>query len=155
MARLVYETQTKTFWLTTLADPAEPTVAEIAAGVAFSPFMAKDGLAVNISTNNVDSATIDDSFDAQLAGSWGADVKLTLFRDDENDDAWDACVYGTNGWLVISRTGAPIATSVVEVWPAQMHQPAMENSGSNAQQRFVESFAITGIPTMDAIVAAA
>lgn len=156
MARTVYEKNTKVYWAITVASESAPTVANIAAAVNLTPFTAKDGVATNVNTNNVDSATIDESFDAQLAGSWGANVQLTMFRDDvaADDDAWVACVYGTDGYLIISRFGVPIAGSVVEVWPAQMHQPAMENSAANAQQRFVETFAITGEPNLAAVVAA-
>lgn len=154
MARVIYEANTKVYWATTVASITAPTAANITAAVNLSPFIAKDGVAVNISTNNVDSATIDDSFDAQLVGSWGADVKLTMFRDDVTDTAWNLCVYGTAGFLIISRFGPAVVGSDVEVYPAEMHQPAMENSSANSQQRFVEAFAVTSEPELNAIVAA-
>lgn len=154
MARVTYEANTKAYWLTAVANIAAPTVAEIGAGTPLSPYIPKDGIAVNINTNNVDSASIDDTFDAQLAGSWGADVKLTMFRDDTADTAWNLCEHGTPGFLVISRFGAAVATSVVEVYPSEMHQPAMENTAANSQQRFVEAFAITAAPELNAVVAA-
>ena len=156
MARLVYEGRTNVYWATAVADIEAPTLAEIGAATELTGYVAKDGVAVNINTNNVDSATIAEIFDAQVVGSWGADVQLTMFRDDEDDSAYDLCVYGTNGFLIIDRindsgTLAGIG-DVVEVWPAQMHIPAMENSSSNTQQRFVESFAVTATPALDATV---
>ncbi len=80
-----------------------------------------------------------------------------MFRDDTTDTAWNLCVYGTNGFLIIDRIRAsgvlPSVANKVEVWPAQMHKPAMENSSSNTQQRFVESFAVTSTPNDGALVA--
>lgn len=157
MARLVYEGRTNVYWATAIADPAAPTVAEIGAATDLTGFITKDGVAVNINTNNVDSATIGEIFDAEVVGSYGADLQLTMFRDDSSDTAWDLCVYGTNGFVVIDRFNdagdAPGAGDKVEVWPAQMHQPAPQNSAANTQQRFVESFAVTAQPELGATVA--
>jgi hypothetical protein len=155
--RLVYEGKTNVYWLTACANIAAPTAAEVAAGTALTSFVAKDGVATNLTTNNVDSATIAETFDAQQTGSWGAEIELTMFRDATADTAWNLCVYGTAGFLVIDRfrnSGTlPIATNKVEVWPAQMHQPAPENSASNTMQRFVEKFAVTSQPNLKAVVA--
>jgi hypothetical protein len=155
--RLVYEGRTNVYWLTTCANIAAPTAAEITAGVALTTFTAKDGVAVNTTTNNVDSATIAEIFDAQDVGSWGAELELTLFRDATADTAWNLCVYGTAGFVVLDRfrvSGVlPIATNKVEVWPAKMHQPTPENSAANTLQRFVEKFAITSTPNLKATVA--
>lgn len=157
MARLVYEGRTNVYWATTITNPAAPTVAEIGAATDITGFITKDGVAVNINTNNVDSATIEEIFDAQVVGSYGADLQLTMFRDDTADTAWDLCVYGTNGYVVIDRFNdagdEPLAGDVVEVWPAQMHQPAPQNSAANTQQRFIESFAVTAAPELAAVVA--
>jgi hypothetical protein len=157
MARFVYEGKTNVYWATTVASKTAPTVAEITAAVALTNFVAKDGVAVNITTNNVDSATIAETFDSQLTGSWGAEIELTLFRDDSADTAWTTCVYGTNGYLIIDRIRAsgtlPSAANKVEVYPAQMHQPAPENSATNTQVRFIEKFAVTSAPAMTATVA--
>jgi hypothetical protein len=157
MARLVYEGRTNVYWATAIANKAAPTVAEITAAVALTNFIAKDGVAVNISTNNADSATIAEIFDAQVAGSYGAALELTMFRDDTADTAWNLCVYGTNGFLIIDRFRTagvlPSVGNKVEVWPAQMHKPAMQNTAANTQQRFTESFAVTSTPNDSATVA--
>ena len=157
MARLVYEGKTNVYWLTACANIAAPTVAEITAGTALTNFIAKDGVAVNTTTNNVDSATIAETFDSQVTGSWGGELELTMFRDDSADTAWNLCVYGTTGWVVIDRFRAsgtlPSAAHKVEVWPAQMHQPVPQNSAANTNQRFVEKFAVTSQPNLKATVA--
>ena len=106
MSRYVYEGKSNVYWATSIANKNAPTVAEITAAVALTNFVAKDGVAVNITTNNVDSATIAETFDAQLVGSYGRDLQVTMFRDDTADTAWNLCVYGTNGYLVIDRVRA-------------------------------------------------
>jgi hypothetical protein len=156
MSREVYEGRTNVYWATAVANKNAPTVAEITAAVALTNFVTKDGVAVNLATNNVDNASIAETFDAEVVGSYGAGLELTLFRD-TTDTAWNLCVYGTNGFVIIDR-GNPSGTfpSVghkVEVYPSQMHEPAMENSASNTNKRFKETFAVTSAPAQKATVA--
>lgn len=156
MARFVYEGNTNVYWLTALATESTPSLTEIQAGVDLTNFVAKNGVAVNINTNNVDSATIADAFDAEVVGSWGASLELEMFRDDAADTAWTTCTYGSNGWIVIDRFNAsgtdPANADKVEVWPAEMHQPSPMNSAANTQVRFRESFAVTSQPNLSATV---
>lgn len=157
MSRLVYEGRTNVYWAITITNKAAPTVAQITAATELTDFVAKDGVAVNINSNNVDSATIAETFDSEVVGSYGGSLQLTMFRDDTADTAWDLCVYGTNGFLIIDRFNPsgtlPAATDKVEVWPAQMHEPAPQNSAANTQQRFIETFAVTSAPVLKAVVA--
>lgn len=157
MARQVSEGKTNVYWLTAVANKAAPTVAEITAGVALTSFVTKDGVNPGLTTNNADSASIADTFDAEVTGSWGASFELTMFRDNTADTAWNLCVYGTNGFLVVDRFRAagvlPSAGNKVEVWPAQMHQPVPQATAANTQLRFTENFAITSQPNLSATVA--
>lgn len=157
MARIVYEGKTNVYWLTACSNIAAPTVAEITAGTNLSTLVPKDGVAINITTNNVDNADIASAFDKEATGSWGGTPEITFFRDDTADTAWNLCVLGTPGFLVIDRFRAsgtlPGVGAKVEVWPVQMHQPAPQNSAANTMQRFVEKFAVTGTPNLKATVA--
>ena len=157
MSRFVYEGQTRIQWVTTIADIAEPTPTELNAGTNLTPFVTKDGLNTPQNPNMVDSATIAETFDAQLVGSWGGALELTMFRDSvaADDDAWTLFVYGTNGFVVVRR-GVAVATTFaaddrVEVYPAQMHQPIMQPSAANEQQRFTVSLAVTSQPNLKAV----
>lgn len=158
MARYVYEGYTRVWWATSVSSKTGPTTAEIAAATELTAFIAKDGVRPGTAQNMVDNATIAETFDSQLVGSWGGEFELEMFRDSVNadDDAWTICVHGTNGFLII-RYGIAVATAVangqyVEVWPAQMHQPVVKQSASNEQVRFVEKFAITSAPAQNAVV---
>lgn len=156
MARLVYEGNTKVRLLVTIASSTlVPTAAECAAGKDLSPFITKDGIAVPNAQNMVDSATINDSFDAQRVGSWGGGpLTLTMFRDDTLEtNGWDAITYSLDGFLVLSRrTGLFTAGAKVEVYPVEAHQPTMMNSAANEMQKFTAAFAVTGTPNLNATV---
>lgn len=156
MSRLVHEGNTKIFWLTTIAaSDLEPTAAEITAGTDITAFVTKDGLSTPQNQNMVDSATLNEVFDAQRVGSWGGSLQLTMFRDDTTETGgWDLVVYGTEGYIVVSRFGAPVATDVVEVYPAEMHNPVMAPTAANEMQRFTATLAVTAEPNLRAVVAA-
>lgn len=156
MAPYIFEGYTRLWWATSIASKTGPTTAEIAAGTELTSYIAKDGIRPGIDQNMVDNATIAETFDAKLIGSWGGDFELEMRRDVDTDTAWDLCVQGTNGFIVI-RYGIAIATAVangqqVEVWPAQMGQPFNKNSAANEQVRFIEKFAITSAPALSATV---
>jgi hypothetical protein len=156
MSRTVYEGKNKVIYCPAVADIQAPTEAEIGAGTDLSPFVTKDGISVPNAQNMVDSATIEDTFDAQQVGSWGGGpVTLTMFRDDTDEtDSYDLIEYGLEGYLVISRFGAPVASSKVEVWPVEFHEPTLMQSAANEMQKFSAAAAVTGSPAMRAVVAA-
>jgi hypothetical protein len=158
MARYVYEGKTDAWWVTTIANKAAPTVAEINAGTNLTNFVAKDGVATNFTNNKVDSASIAETFNAQLAGSFGSDLELTMFRDDTADTAWNLWVQGTNGFVVLRRavaSGAAVAAAQkVEVFPAQMLEPTVANSAQDTQVRFTGGVAVTSAPNQKATIAA-
>jgi len=157
MPAQVSEGRTNVYWATAVANKAAPTVAEITAAVALTTFITKSGVQTPITTNNVDSAMISETFDSQVTGSWGSEIELTMKRDNTADTAWNLCVYGTAGFLIIDRfrnSGTlPSVGNKVEVWPAQMHQPAVVPPAANTLVTFVEKFAVTSQPNLSATVA--
>lgn len=155
MPRFVYEGRTKVRFVSTISNIAAPTVAEINAGTDLTGFTAKDGVDTPANQNNVDSATIADTFDAQVPGSWGGSVGLTLFRDDSADTAWNLLTYGLVGYLVISRvaTNFPTVGNKVEVWPVTSHQPVVLPSAGNETVKFTAQFPVRSQPNLSATVA--
>jgi len=158
MSRYVYEAFTRVWWVPTIADLAEPSPTEVNGGTDITGFLTKDGLSTPQNQNMVDSATLAETFDAQLVGSWGGAIELTCFRDNGSgaDDAWDLFVYATTGYLVVRR-GVAVATTAangqaVEVYPVQCAQPIMQPSAANEQQRFKVQLAVTAEPDLKAAV---
>lgn len=154
MSRTVYEGNNKVWFVPTIANHASPTMVEINAGTDLSPFITKDGIAVPNGQNMVDSATINDTFDAQRVGSWGGGpLTLTMFRDDTDEsDSYDLITYGLEGYIVIGRFGTIGIGDKVEVWPIEAHQPTLMQSAANEMQKFSAAFAVTATPTLDAVV---
>ena len=157
MSRYAHEGNTRVSWVVTIANKAAPTVAELNAGTIITAFITKDGVNPGLSPNMIDSATIEDVFDAQGVGSYGASFNLTMFRDNTADTAWNLFVYGTTGFVVVRRgiasATAWTATQKVEVYPAQMHEPLPQQSATNEQVKFQAQLAVTGAPSLKATVA--
>lgn len=157
MGRRVYEGTVNVYWATAVADKSAPTISEITAATDITCYLTKDGLAPNVTTNDVDSSALCETFDATIPGSWGADFTLTGFRDDYDDVLWDLAIYGTEGFLIVEPFGTPdelpAAGDKVEVWPATMNQKSPMNSATNTQQRFSLKLNITSQPDLDATVA--
>lgn len=147
MAQRVYDGRTSVWFVTTIADITAPTIAEIEAGTDLSCYVTKDGFAPNVSTNNVDSGVLCDDFDGQVPGTHGADLTLTMIRDDgasPGDVAWDLWVKNTEGYIVwlpfTDPEDGPAAGDPAEVWQGQMHQKSSANSATNTRQTFTAPF---------------
>ena len=156
MSRTVYEGKYKVHYLPVCADTSAPTQTEITNGKNWSPFIAKDGVQTPNGQNMVDSATIEDVFDAQQVGSWGGGaLTLTMFRDDTDEaDAYDFITYGLEGFILIAPFGSTAENEVASVWPIEAHEPTLMQSAGNEMQKFSAAFAVTSAPEMRATIAA-
>lgn len=159
MARATAEGKIKVAWIpgeAAVANIEAPTVAEIGTGTQLSPFTTRTGVQITFNGQLVDSATIDDLFDAQIAGTWGGEAELTMFRDFPADIAWNLFDHGDLGFLVVGRNGSnSVAADKVEVYPVQAMQPLPVAPAANEQQTFTVKFAIRLQPALKATVAAA
>ena len=144
-----HERNTRVVWVPTIADINAPTDAEITAGTDISDLITKDGLQTPADQNNIDVAGLSSNFDAQAVGSYGGTIQLTCFRFPTT--AWDLMVYGTSGYLVVGRDseGGIAVADVVEVYPAEMHQPVMMQTASNEAQKFTEQMPVTDDPATE------
>lgn len=157
MPRYASDGKILVYWVTTISNKAAPTVAELNAGTRLSGFLTKDGLNINLSSNNVDNADLEDTFDAQDVGTYSGTIELTMFRDDTTDTAWNLAVYGTSGYLVV-REGplasvAWTAAQKAQVYPARMHDPLPVPPAGNEQRKFKLTLPITDTPSLKATVA--
>lgn len=143
-----FEEKTRVSWVTTIADIAAPTVAELGAGTDITCFLTKDGLNPGGSTNGVDAGTLCNRIDGQVAGSvsYQATLKGYRYTPVADDDFWDLAVYGTAGHLVVRRgiahDTAWAAAQKLEVYKSQMGEPIPASSAANAMQTFEVSLFI-------------
>jgi len=157
MARYANDGMLKIYVVATIANIAAPTTTELNAGTAITNFVTKDGLTVPSNQNYVDNASLAETFDAQVVGSFGGPVSMIGIRDNATDTFWNLVVYGTNTHLVVRRgfaTATAWATSdKVEVYPIQWHEPLPTQTASNEQSRFTASAAVRSQPNLKATVA--
>ncbi|MCB0966277.1 MAG: hypothetical protein KDB37_05530 [Ilumatobacter sp.] len=156
MSRTVSDGILQVHWLPAVSSAAAPTVAEIAAGTDLTPYLTPDGVNFPLTQNMVDNFGIADTFDGQRIGTWGSsNPNLKMFRDDTDEaDTFEGIARGDEGFVLISRFGAPSATARVEVWPAQAGTPLPNPPARNENQSYTQGFAITSAPNLFAVVAA-
>lgn len=147
----------KVYFVTTIANKAAPTVAELNAGTDISNFITKDGLTVPSNQNNVANASLAETFDSELPGSFGGPLSMTGIRDAATDTFWNLVVYGTAGFIVVRRGTATAtawaSTQKVEVYPMTWHEPIPMQTASNEQGRFTAAAPVSSQPSLKATVA--
>lgn len=156
MSKKASEGNVKVYWLPTVASKAAPTVANIAAGTNITPFLPTTGVDVAWTQNNASLPMLDESFTVEQIGTESASVTLTVTRDSvtADDDAWTLFTRGLEGYLVISRFGAPVATSRVEVYPVAAHRAVPMAPAENELQQATVQLAVRDTPELNAVVAA-
>lgn len=135
-----------------------PTAAQVAAALDLTP----STISLNASSrgNTVPTPSFDSLFETSTAGTSSATFDADFYRDDEDDDAWEALPRGTRGFFLISRFGGtgtdnlPIAGDSVEVWPVMITSRTMANMSSNTVLTFTASCSVNIEPDEDATVAA-
>jgi hypothetical protein len=147
---------------TIAAADLEPTVAEINGADDLTPFTV--GITASSQGNTIPTPALDSLFEQTAPGTSQAQFTADMYRDDVNDDAWDALPRGTEGFIVIGRFGLsgtttggkpkPAAGDVVEVWPIYVSSRAASNMTSNTVQTFTITCAVTREPNEAAIVQA-
>lgn len=160
MARYANDGMLAVWHVPTIANIAAPTTAEIAAGTKLSPHMTKDGIRVPSNQNMVDDSNMEDTFDAQVVGSWGGPIGFTAKRNNAaggTDTVWNLITYGLAGYVVVRRgiasATATASTQPVEVYPVQYHHPVMQDPATNEQARFTVAAAVTASPNIKAAIA--
>lgn len=113
MADIVADGTTKVYWVTTIAAPSGPTVAELNAGVDLTTFITADGWQVNTSTASVDTSDLSSTDDTFLPGRRSDDISVTLKSQGDAAAPWTTFASRPAGYLV-ERVGVAYST----VWTA-------------------------------------
>lgn len=166
MARIIPNEETFVQFVALIADKNAPTKTELAAAVNLTPFI----ISINASTrgNVVQTPSFDTRFETSIPGTVTATFEADLYRDDEEDDAWDTLPRGTRGFFVVSRFGglggpsttpatplnSPTTGDKVEVWPVFVVARTATNLTSNTAQTFQLQCSVPEEPAENAIVVA-
>lgn len=124
MAYTLADGMTKVIWLTSCANTAAPTAAEVAAGTALETYITPDGLDVSTEESRVDVGNLASVQDTEVAGRRKESINLTM-----HNLGMDAAPFSTfaptagvypSGFLVIrygvAATTATAADDVVDVY---------------------------------------
>lgn len=157
MARQGVTEQLRLWYVPTISNEGAPTTSEIGAGTDLTPFLVRDGLKTPLGGNTIPTASVASQYNTTAPGPFGGQpVQVNLYRDDTDDDAWDALPRGTTGFFVVGRfvgTGNVAASDVVEVWPIAVISREPMDIADNEAQKFTATCSVPTEPTFDAVVA--
>lgn len=143
-----------------IADMTAPTIDEINGLDAISGFIAKDGFSSGETGSRVPISSAAEKVNLEVSGSVSYQVEGTFFRDDADDDAWDAMDTGDEQYWVFCRKGgsgddgAIAVGDEVEVYFGEVLQKSNQDIAENTAARFTASLTTGAKPELDALVAA-
>jgi hypothetical protein len=147
-------------WVTSIANKAAPTVAELNAGLLLTSLMTADGLGGwQPKTASIGNRKLDSTFNSSDVGSVSIDEStLTVYKQTGTDTIYNTLVKNAAGFVVIRRSlpsGTAWATSqlLVMVAPAKCAQRGWEPVEENTMERWAVEIKITAEPAFDAVVA--
>jgi hypothetical protein len=158
MSRYSAEGNSLLYYVPSIANKAAPTVAELNAGTNLTAFVPPDGWNPTTTQNNVDIASLADTFDVMVIGTEGGPITVTFQRDNSADTAWNLFTRGLAGFFAfregISKDTVWTAAQAVQVYPIQAHHPIANQTARNAARTFNVTVAVTSEPNRKAVVAA-
>lgn len=148
----------------TIADPANPTVAEITAGQELSAAIVTIS-GFETSPNRINDAVMKYAQEQQTTGpTTPQDASMVLLEDNGTgsdadsvvrQDAYDALVDGATGYIVFFPNHQDItATKDAEVWPVEVSARNRDWSLDTQTSRYNVAFSITGSADKNAVIAA-
>lgn len=143
-----------------IADMKNPTIDEINALEAISGFLAKDGFSSGESGSRVPISPASEKVNLEVSGSVSYQVNGTFFRDDGEDDAWDAFETGDEVYWVFCRKGgsgeggAIAVGDEVEVYFGEILDKSNQDIAENTASRFTSNLSTGKKPELDAVVTA-
>jgi hypothetical protein len=128
MPDLGFDGMLKVSWVTTIANIASPTVAELSAGTSLEGVLTPDGLTISAKTGDVDNSKMNSIANTTIVGRGTWDISVKYIRGDAANTAAVAAETAfapkANGYLVVRRdivaTTAWVAAQKVEVYPGQI-----------------------------------
>lgn len=155
MPRVISNGEVRIWFVTTIADPDAPTVAEIGAGTDITPFLSS--LDTPLDGNAPDASDLSSAFNKTVAGKFGGNVSGQMYRDDDTDTAFTTFPRGTTGFLVIRRFGgsdvAEASGDLVDVWNIRVITRSDVALDDESVQMFTIDLAALDEPSINVAVA--
>ena len=160
MSDVINDGKTRVAWVTTIANIAAPTLAELNAGIDVTERITPDGLNIPAETADVDNSSLASTFTTNRAGRRSFTPEVTFKRGDEPGDdlPWTTLTYQTMGYLVVRRvlsyTTAWAAGQEVEVYPVECGERNTIPPAPNEVAKFTSQMKLREEPDTSAVVAA-
>lgn len=141
------------FFLPSVASVSAPTRAEITAGTELTPEVAAIS-GFQLTNTPIPTPNLADVFTPQITGEDTiADSSLTFNDDDTSTAVRSALAKGNAGYLLFMPYG-DVTAKRAEVWPVVSTGYNDEWSVDNTPAKAMAGFAVTAVPTQDAVVPA-
>jgi hypothetical protein len=168
MSVVIMDGRVRVYWLTAIpANLALPTVAELNAGLDFTPFVTPDGLDISWTTGKVNVGNVGSTFGLNRVGRREPDISVTFHHDQSTgsaDLAWSTTIYRALGVLVV-RTGVDKATAwtvgqgaggltgQVEVYPVEAGEGNRQKPAPDTSWDFTVPLTVYLDPSTRSVVA--
>ena len=159
MSDVINDGKTRVYWVSTIANIAAPTAAELNAGLDFTTRITPDGLNIPAETADVDNSSLASTFTTNRAGRRSFSPEVTFKRGDSAGDdlPWTTLTYQTMGYLVVRRilayTTARAAGQKVEVYPVECGERNSIPPAPNEVAKFTSNMKLREEPNTAATVA--
>jgi hypothetical protein len=150
---------TRVYWVTTIANIALPTVAELNAGTPLTSVLTQDGLnGFEPTTADVDTTGLNSTFDTKTIGRDSfSGTMLRLKKQTGTDTVYNLLIRGAVGYVAIRRDVVETVTwtigQAVEIYPATCGQTKRLAPVSNQVTKYEVDTKITSAPNLRAAVA--
>lgn len=152
--------KTKVYWVTTIANKAAPTTAELDAGTALDGIMTPDGMVgFQADTNEVDNSSFNSTFNSKQPGRANYSGTMLRFKKQTaTDTVFDLLDRDTTGYVVVRR-GSTASTAwagsdKVEVYPATCGEVRLIDPEPDTMERYEVPIFISAEPSLRATVSA-
>ena len=157
MADIVSDGMTKVAFVTTIAAPAAPTEAEMAAGEDLEGFLTPDGLGMDFGNDSVDVTALSSTYNAELPGRQTVSTELTFKHQGDAVAPFSTFAGKPEGYIVVRRnvdaTDAWAENDVIEVYPVQIGTRRRQAPAANEVLKFTVQAFHTSAPVAGAVAA--
>ena len=156
MSRIIPNENSFIAFATAIADISSPKVSELTGAVDLTDYI----ITINAATtgNTVPTPSLKTLFETSVPGTAAAQFTADMYRDDDDDTAWEALPRNTKGYFLISRFGGtgvnnqPMVGETIEVWPIHVSSRAGGAMSSNTALTFTLTCSVPEEPVEDAAV---
>lgn len=159
MADSLTDGRTRVMWVTSIANIAAPTVAELNAGINLTSLITPDGVVgFEPDTADVDTSALDSTFDTKVAGRAGfSGTMLRLKKQTGTDTAYNTLVRDAAGYVVIRRDVTASTANTTgdkdEVYPSVLGEVRNLAPEGNSLHKYEVPIKISITPALRATVA--